>query len=342
MKRAVVTLGLLATALAIGCGSSSVDPDDPLMGFGGKVAGVVSERDLIAAGFARDPDTDRLFLSSFRKKKIIALQPDGGVVDFIERGAEGFQAGVGLAIDAKRRVLWACSATTPFMEGYDRSLPAEKGIFRFDLESGSLLSKHIEGSEGPLDIFDDLALRRDGGAYVSGLGSGGVYRVSSDGLAVSELLELPEGMRPNGLVLSPDEGLLYVSTGQGIVVVDTGSAEWYALDPPPGENLIGIDGLYLYKGDLVGIQFTRGLDAGVAATSRIVRLRLSRAQDRVTRVDLFDEDHPYHEQPTAGAIDGHFLYYIANSQFPRFDDRFRLPPRRQLDEVVILRLSLGT
>jgi hypothetical protein len=46
-------------------------------------------------------------------------------------------------------------------------------------------------------------------------------------------------------------------------------------------------------------------------------------------------------QPTTGVIDGHMLLYIANSQFPLFDESYRLP-RRKLHEVVVLRLSLGS
>jgi sugar lactone lactonase YvrE len=335
--RPQVTLSLAALIgfALTGCSSPPpVDKDDPLLGHASKVAATVAERDLIPEGIAHDPQADRTFLGSFRKSKIVAIDANGQTVDFIGTHQDGFQAGVGMRVDAKRRVLWACSATAPHMEDYDPDAPAETGIFRYDVDSGELLSKQVRPSDGLLDFYNDVTLTRDGRAYVSGSGSRKIFKVSADGENVQELVTLPEGRLPNGLDLASDDRILFVSTGDGIIVVDVGSARWYDLTPPDGESLAQIDGLYFYNDSLVAIQ-------GTEQGTRVVRFALSDLFDRITRVVVLDENHPLYLQPTTGVIDGHMLLYIANSQFPLFDESYRLP-RRKLHEVVVLRLSLGS
>ena len=143
------------------------------------------------------------------------------------------------------------------------------------------------------------------------------------------LLTLPEGHYPNGIDLSPHGQLLFVSTGEGVVVVDPDSADWYPLAAPDGESLAGIDGMYFFKESLVAVQ-----------GERIARFHLSDGYDRAERVEVLEESHPLFDQPTTGVIDNRFLFYIANSQFTKFDEQYHLAPRDQLRDVVILRLPL--
>lgn len=331
---------LLCLPASVGCSSPS-RLELPLYGnYEGHdsiVAAVVREPDLIPEGIAFDPKTRTLFLSSFRKSKIVAVDSEGRPRDFIAPHQHGFQAGVGLRVDARRRILWACSAAAPHMRDYDPDDPAETGVFQFDVDTGELLRNSVQPQASPGHIFNDVTLTREGDAYVSGFVSGKIYRIAAGQTEVEEFLALPTGNIPNGLDLSPDDLLLFVATGRDLLVVDPVTADWFPLGLPDGESALGIDGLYFHEDALIAVQSKRGY--GEEGT-RIVRFRLADTYDRVVAVEVLDEDHPLYDQPTTGVLDRYFLYYIANSQFTRFDEAFKLAPRSQLRDVAILKLRL--
>jgi len=332
MTNALRSIPIIVATLALAC--SSQPPKQELPAFGryegheSVVAATVAEPDLIPEGIARDASTGKFYLGSFRKSKIVEVNA-GTSRDFIGEHAHGFQAGVGMRVDPRRRVLWACSATAPHMRDYDASAPGVKAIYRFDLDSGELIGKLEQPQVSALDIFNDLTLTPAGDAFVSGFGSRRIYRVPASLDSAQVLLTLPEGHYPNGIDLSPHGQLLFVSTSSGVVVVDPGSTDWYPIAAPEGESLAGIDGMYFFKESLVAVQ-----------GERIVRFHLSAGYDRVEKVEVLDEDHPAFDQPTTGVIDDRFLYYIANSQFTKFDEQFQLTEPGELQDVVILRVPL--
>ena len=101
-----------------------------------------------------------------------------------------------------------------------------------------------------------------------------------------------------------------------------------------GVTLLGMDGLYFYRGSLVGIQ------NGVSP-ARIMRFYLNPAFDRVERVETLDSGNPLFDVPTTGVLAGDTFYYIANSQLGSFDSMGRILPLNKLKEVVILKVKLA-
>jgi DNA-binding beta-propeller fold protein YncE len=334
------SLALLLPAALAGC--STEDTALPKYGrFEGHASAVfrtVAEPDLIPEGIAYDPQTGRVFLGSFRKSKIVVVDADGIASDFVAEREHGFQAGVGMRVDAKHRLLWACSGSAPHQRGGAAEAPPEKGLFVFDVDDATLRWKFSAPQSGPADIFNDVTLTADGAAFVSGFLSGKLYRADVARQTVEEFLQFPQHHAPNGIDLSADGRFLFVATGRDIAVVDPVSAQWYPLEPPAGENFIGIDGLYFHEDSLIAIQSTRGFgDPG----GRVARLHLAPGYGRVERVSVLDADHPVWDQPTTGVLDGRMLYYVANSQFTKFDDAFTLAPLEELADVVVLQLAIG-
>ena len=332
-------LSFAVLAVAAGCSS---DTGTLLMHsrFDGHISSVlltVAEPDMIPEGITYDPDTGRVFLGSFRRSKIVVVDADGNASDFIDEREYGFGAGLGMRVDTSKRQLWACTSSAPHQRDFDPQVPGETGLFVFDVDSGELLWKFVRPQEGPLDVFNDVVLTPEGDAFVSGFFSRKIFRADSERQTVEMFLELPEGHRPNGLDLSDDGRFLFVASNGNIVVVDPITAEWYELEVPDGENFVGIDGLYFYDHSLIAIQGKRGY--GEEGT-RVARLFLAKGYDRVERIEVLDDDHPLYEQPTTGVLDEHALYYIANSQFTKFDENFKLAPKRELSDVVVLRLDI--
>jgi gluconolactonase len=65
----------------------------------------------------------------------------------------------------------------------------------------------------PLGRLNDLVVDRRGGVYFT---VGGAFYVDSNGKVTS----LGDGLRTNGVMLSPDEKTLYVTNGEGVVAFD--------------------------------------------------------------------------------------------------------------------------
>jgi hypothetical protein len=72
------------------------------------------QNDLIAEDIAYDPAGSRFFISSVRRRKILALSRDGKFSDFL---ADSEWPILALAVDGARHVLWATTAAMP--EGLD-------------------------------------------------------------------------------------------------------------------------------------------------------------------------------------------------------------------------------
>ena len=72
------------------------------------------EPDLLTEDIAYDPGTGRFFVSSIREAKIVAVSKDGsGARDFVPAGRDAIWGVLALAVDARRRVLWATTAAMP-------------------------------------------------------------------------------------------------------------------------------------------------------------------------------------------------------------------------------------
>lgn len=74
--------------------------------------------------------------------------------------------------------------------------------------------------------------------------------------------------------------------------------------------------------------------------NRVIKLYLSEGLDRITAIDVLEQDHPLYSNPTTGAIADDWFYYIATAQFEKFDEDGNLAPWEELSDTYILRLRL--
>jgi len=112
----------------------------------------------------------------------------------------------------------------------------------------------------------------------------------------------------NGIALSEDGGLLYVSTfPDGISVVDLKTRATTPIAHPDKLCLATIDGLYFHRGALLAIQ--NGF-----MTPRVVRLILTRDLRAIERFDVLERRNPLFEGVTTGVFTGRDFFYMANIQ----------------------------
>lgn len=295
------------------------------------VAYRVNERELIPEGIAHDPATGKLYLSSIYERKIVEIAPDGTVRDFTKEGQDGFWSGLGMKVDAKRRVLWACSALDEGMKGFRREEAGASGVFKFDIATGKLIKKYLLDNKPEPHILNDLVLASEGDVFVTDSLTGSVLVIDHVKDAIDAFSEKGQFAGANGIALSQDEGRLFVAYGFGIAVLDRQTRKAFDLSRPSSTTLTGIDGLYLAGNKLVAVQ---------TDLHRISTFTLNREQNGVESAGRLDSWNPLFEEPTTGVVAGDFFYYIANSQYNSYNEDGTLFPIDKLHEVVVLKSSL--
>lgn len=255
-------------------------------------------------GIAFDPVSKRFFAGT-GKGELLAISQDGKVSTFASGG--GLRQILGIKVDAARRLLWLVSGRYP-----EPDAPADSGtggIRAYNLDTGAVVTT-IEVDERPiLHGFNDVALAEDGTVYVTDTNRNSVYKLAPGGKALELVLQDARMTFPNGIVLSPDQNMLYVAHVEGISAVDVKSRSRKLLKVPADASVNSIDGLLLHKGQLFGVQNSPYLD-------RIVGIALSPDGSSVHRVWTLSSHTPAGLSHTTAAIAGDQLYMIGGTPLP--------------------------
>jgi gluconolactonase len=129
--------------------------------------------------------------------------------DKVSVAIENTRGAGALAIDAKGRVLAVeRTCTDPGRQPSQCTEPTRVGVLS---PERAVLADAVDGK--PLGRLNDLVADKKGGVYFT---VGGAYYVNAAGRVSS----LGENIRANGIMLSPDERVLYVTNGAGILAFD--------------------------------------------------------------------------------------------------------------------------
>jgi gluconolactonase len=137
-----------------------------------------------------------------------------GKLDFDDRYSiylTGTGGAGSLSIDRQGRLLAVERTCTDPGRRSDTPCRTPTRIARLTPERQVLADRFADG--GRLGRLNDLVADRLGGAYFT---VGGAYYVSADGAVTS----LGDGLRTNGIMLSPDEQTLYVTNREVVVAFD--------------------------------------------------------------------------------------------------------------------------
>ena len=299
---------------------------------------VLKERDLAPEGIAYDSIGRNFYISSVSKRKIVVVGEDGVARDFKEPRQDGLGQTLGMKVDAKRRFLWVVSdSSVPGSAAGENvmsySSDAQYGVFQYDPKTGALLYKHLipTGSEG---FLNDVALTSRGVAFVTNTGTGEVFRISPDHDGIEPFLPANTVPQANGIAVSTDDKLLFVAGWLGVVRVDIASKRVKMLSKPRRISDAGLDGVYFYKGSLVGIQ-NPDLHPG-----RVMRYYLNSNMDQIERAEVLESYNPIFEVPTTATLVDGSIYFMANTQVDRLSARGTMPLPATLHDIVVLRLNL--
>ena len=283
----------------------------------------IAEKDLIPEGIAFDPKSGSFFVSSIHKNKIIRIDKDQRVTDFIKSGQEGIGQALGMkAHDGK---LWVCSNTG---EGNPKG---KSMVHAFDIASGVMSKKWILQSSGEIHLFNDLVIGKNGDVFISDSDYGAIYYVNNT-LKNPELLVKDERLNyANGITLTPHDEVI-VNTFKGFFKINAITKELKAL-PFPNYYVIGIDGLSFYKQSLIGIQ-------NITYPVCINQYNLNSSFDKIENARVLVANHPLFDILTTGVVVDDWFYFIANSQMSNLDKDKIIDPAK-LKEVLIMKIKLN-
>ncbi len=285
---------------------------------------VIRDKGMIPEGIAYDPGSRRFFVGSLARRNIVQVDAKGLAKNFTESRQDGLWEVLGLRVDAKQRILWACSA--------DENT-GESGLFKYDLKTGKLIKKYILEDTTTKHLLNDLTLLENGAIFLTDSEAGKLYtldRVQDKLVVYNPQIRL---IYPNGITHLAEGQLLYVAHYAGISVVDLLSGDITPLASPETVPLFGIDGLYFYENTLIGVQ--NGIEA-----ERIMQFTLAPSGKTVTSARVLENNHPTFNIPTTGVVAGKSFYYISNSQLRHLQPDGTLKDPEKLKDVVVLQIKL--
>ena len=290
------------------------------------------DREMIPEGIAYDPFSRRFFVGSIHQGRIMSVDENGKSTDF-STATDGLWSVSGMTVDADRRILWATTSSFPQFEGYKPAEKGRAGLFKYDLVTGKLLERFFAPAGDGEHALGDLTLDRTGRVYITDSISPVIYAIAPNGKVLETFIRDATFSSLNGITFDTSGKTLYVSDyTNGIYKVDVLSKKFVQVKPSRNVTLIGIDGLYFFRGDLIATQ------NGVSP-QRVVRFSLNTAKTEIAASKTLEANHPDFLEPTLGVIVKGDLFYVANSQWPLIDEKGVLAKAR-LREPVILKLKL--
>lgn len=160
-------------------------------------------------GPAMDPEGN-VYFTDILMQRIMRLGTDGKVSIFREKS----NVANGLVFDFQGRLIAAEGSTSPTAERNGLKTGGIPRVTRTDVKTGKIevLADKYDGK--PLSGPNDVTIDAKGRLYVTDSDGGAVYRIDAPG-KVARILARPDIQRPNGIQISPDDGILYLVEANG-------------------------------------------------------------------------------------------------------------------------------
>lgn len=282
----------------------------------GKVAFEIADPDFLPEGIAYDSTQKRFLMGSLVHQAVAAFTPNGTATTVVAHTPRMLRV-VGVHVDAPRNRLWFATWAPDSAPRADSTAEAASltRLFLADLASGHVVKSWVPDGGRPGHLLNDFVITDDGSLYITDTDEGSIYRLASPQDTLERFLR-PDPVRfsaTNGITSAPDGRVLYVAFLQGIARVDVESKSVALMPAPDTVSTASIDGLYWYRGSLMGVQ-------GIPSLERVVQYFLSPDGQRITAGAVLERGHPIVVQPTTGTLVDSLFYYIANSQYGRLDN----------------------
>ena len=212
---------------------------------------------------------------------------------------------MGLAVDDKNQILWACTAALPQISGFTEGLEGHSSIIKIDLKSNTILMTY-EFNNG--NAFGDIKLYNSI-PYVSDGGSNNIYYL--EGEEFRKLLPENNGfINLQGIDFGNDK--IYASDYiRGLFEIDLQSKSINKLDVFRDYPERGIDGVYFNDSHLY-------LTQNGTNPMRVFDLELKVKNQPILKVLI--QNNSQLGEPTQGTIVNGKFQFIANSSWANYSD----------------------
>lgn len=287
----------------------------------------------IPEGLAHDPDDGVYYIGSVRHRRIERVRRGGKASEFAGPASGRLWAPMGMAVDARRDMLWVATAAVPEMEGASEATLGKSAIVGFDLDDGKP-KRHFPLEAPGAHVLGDVIVKRDGTLFTSDSRGGLVYAVDTAKGTFEALTKPGDLASPQGMALTEDQRYLYIADyTRGLFRLKLRDRTLERVEADDDVCLYGIDGLYRFEDKLVAVQ--NGI-----RPHRVVRLELSQSGRRVRSARVLAQNLPDFDEPSLGVVVGRRFVFIANSQWGRFDAEHRLPPKAEMRRPVVLKVDI--
>jgi sugar lactone lactonase YvrE len=288
----------------------------------------VIEPALVAEDIDFDPRTERFYISSILKHKIIVIDRKGSATDLVT--APDPWPMMALKIDSKRRLLWATEVALKDFSSIPAADRGKSSVLCYDIETKKLLLR----VDGPQDsALGDMLLLSNGDPLLSDGAQGGVYRLHPSTKTL-ERIDNGEFLSPQTAAVSSDGKRAFVPDylrGIGILDLTTKRVTWLEMQKKYGLN--GTDGLYLNGNNLILVQ-------NGTSPERVIVFRLDATMTRIVSSHEIERATKTLGDPTHGVVVGDQFYYIANSGWDMLNDDGTMKKETSWSPVHIMRASL--
>ncbi|WP_430907583.1 SMP-30/gluconolactonase/LRE family protein [Maribacter sp. 2-571] len=263
------------------------------------------EHDLIPEGIAVDGNTDRVYLNSLKREKIVFSKVNGqNPATFIDTREHGYLSGFGMTI--KDDTLYALG----------NSLTKKRNssvLLLLQLSTGHLIDSYSL-NDGGFHYLNDLATSPKNNIFMTDSESNRIYQIQRPFKNIELFMDSEEVSNSNGIAISDDGDHLYLASTKGIRIVAMDSKE---IVNRPNEKYTGIDGLKFYGNNLYGIVNMFSNENG---RNGLYKYTLNTAGTKIVNTEkpvTFEKDDII---PTTFAIANGAFYFVANTQLDNFDE----------------------
>jgi|GEM_PF-2008439 len=267
------------------------------------------------------------YIGSVRTGKIIEFSGAAS-----PKGTAFAQGGV-FDIEVRGKKLWAAVNNQLAYEGAD---PENKfaSLMVFNLKTGAPLREIRVGE--PDALLGDLEVAKDGTAYASDSVTPRLYKMAPGGQTLDIFAADPRFVNLQGVALDEKNHRIFAADYlAGLFVINTDTAEVTAIENTIDAHLGGIDGLYLYKGALIGIQ-------NGTTPQRIVKITLNDEASEAIGFEVLQQNLDDWNEPTHGAVSGDKFNYIATSNWPGYDRDWNIREDAVLYPVRVMTVPLDS
>jgi len=282
-----------------------------------KLALVTEDKDLIPEGLAWDGKREVFYLSSLHRRKIVQIDPESHVSDFLQSQEGPALPVLGIRTDPNDGTIWA--------NAWEEKPGASRSELLHASANGEALERFAP-SDAELHGFNDLIVRKAKDIFITDSLANQVFRFDPAGKTFSPLHLHRHLYYPNGIALTDDDHTVFIADALGVLKYDIATSTSLDVAPGPHNTLAGVDGLYWYRASLITIQNGIG-------TPRVAAHKLTADATRVAKLTILEYRTKLSVLPTTGAIRGSDFYFIANSQLDNLNgdkilDVTRLEPVR--------------